>query len=172
MLLAAAAHCALHTPPTAAGALAAERHWVAALERRDAAALDCLLGDGFTDINWQGKLVTRAEMFAGFDTKPKVTLTLDQLTEAARPAGSPPRRLAIVSDVAGEPAALVRADWLLVYRRSAYWSEDVAALIDGRRPAAERSRQGVWLSRLYRLGPRTARPAFNADDREIPFRTN
>ena len=80
MLLAAAAHCALSMPRTAAGVLAAERYWVGAIEHRDAAALDCLLAKGFTDFNWQGRVVTRAEMLDGFAAKPRVTLTLDDLS--------------------------------------------------------------------------------------------
>ena len=120
MLLAAAAHCALHTPRTAAGALAAERHWVAAIEHRDAAALGCLLGDSFTDINWQSKLVTRAQMLDGFAAKPKVTLTLDQL--ATDIAGD----MAVVrgrnrqTGPDGKPAGAVRFTDIFVYRDGAW----------------------------------------------------
>ncbi|MEO6808968.1 MAG: glycosyltransferase family 39 protein [Isosphaeraceae bacterium] len=41
-----------------------------------------------------------------------------------------------------------RADWVLVYRRTAYWRPEIAALT--RAPAvASRRRQGVWLSGLW-----------------------
>lgn len=119
-MLLAAAHCALHTPRTAAGALAAERHWVAALERRDAAALDCLLGEGFTDINWQGRLVTRAEMLAGFGPKPKVTLTLDQLTTDVSGDMAVVRGRNRQTGPDGKPAGAVRFTDIFVYRDGAW----------------------------------------------------
>lgn len=80
MLLAAAAHCAFHTHHDAAGALAAEREWVRAIEHRDTAALGCLLAPDFTDSDWRGRVVTRAQMLDGFAAKPRITLALDQLT--------------------------------------------------------------------------------------------
>ena len=44
--------------------------------------------------------------------------------------------------------------WMLVFRRSAYWTPEVRAAVDRGHPVAERSRSGVWLSRLYRLDDR------------------
>jgi len=120
MLLAAAAHCALHTPPTAAGALAAERHWVAAIERRDAAALGCVLGDSFTDINWRGKLVTRVQMLDGFAAKPKVTLTLDQLTTDVSGDMAVVRGRNRQAGPDGKPTGAVRFTDIFVYRDGAW----------------------------------------------------
>jgi hypothetical protein len=120
LLIAAAAHCALATPHTAAGALAAEHYWVDAIERRDAAALECLLAPDFSDINWQGRVLTRAEMLDGFTAKPRVTLALDDLTTD------------VVGDVAvvrgrnrqtgpdGKPAGAVRFTDIFVYRDGAW----------------------------------------------------
>jgi len=51
-------------PMTKAGVLAAERDWVAALEQGDHARLDCRLAPGFTDSNWQGRLLSRADAVA------------------------------------------------------------------------------------------------------------
>ena len=120
MLLAAAAHCALHLPRTAAGALAAERYWVAAIERRDAAALDCLLGDGFTDINWQGELVTRTQMLNGFAVRPKVTLALDQLTTDVAGDMAVVRGRNRQTGLNGKPAGAVRFTDVFVYRNGAW----------------------------------------------------
>jgi hypothetical protein len=48
-----------------------------------------------------------------------------------------------------DEAASVTADWVVVYRRSAYWKPDVKDLV--RQPAVLlRKRQGVWLSGLWR----------------------
>jgi 4-amino-4-deoxy-L-arabinose transferase-like glycosyltransferase len=52
-----------------------------------------------------------------------------------------------------------RAAWLVIDRRTAYWPDDVAALVRQQAPAAVRRRQGVWLSGLWK-GPagKTAEP--------------
>jgi len=72
--------------------------------------------------------------------------------------------------------ALDSADALLVYRRSAYWTEEVRDWIDRGKPAAQRSRQGVWLTRLYLRDdlppPETSAPEFSSDNSENTFRTN
>lgn len=44
----------------------------------------------------------------------------------------------------GEPA-----DWLIVYRRSAYWSPTTRARVESRPPLFARTRQGVWLSGIW-----------------------
>ena len=51
-------------PMTAAGALAAERDWVDALQQGDRLRLDCRLAAGFTDSNWQGRRLSRADAMA------------------------------------------------------------------------------------------------------------
>ncbi len=98
-----------------------------------------------------------------------VPLSLYQSAIAALPEDQKPRLLALQTNLPGEPRAILQADWMLVYRRSAYWDDQILALLDRSKPVAERSRQGVWLSRLYRLFPLGA---FEADGPENPFRTN
>jgi 4-amino-4-deoxy-L-arabinose transferase-like glycosyltransferase len=48
-----------------------------------------------------------------------------------------------------DEAAAVRSDWVVVSRRTAYWSRELRARLDGRPPIATRSRQGVWLSGIW-----------------------
>jgi hypothetical protein len=120
LLLAVAAHCAFHTPRTAAGALAAEQYWVAAIERRDAAALDCLLGEGFTDINWQGKLVTRDAMLDGFAARPRITLALDRLTTDVSGDMAVVRGRNRQTGPDGKPVGAVRFTDIFVYRAGAW----------------------------------------------------
>jgi hypothetical protein len=48
-----------------------------------------------------------------------------------------------------DEAAAPRVDWVLVYRRTAYWKPPLPALTRTP-PAALRTRQGVWLSGLWR----------------------
>jgi uncharacterized protein DUF4440 len=66
-------------PATKAGLLLAERHWIAALETRDVARLACSLAQGFTDNNWQGRLITRSEMLAALPSRPDAKLRLQGL---------------------------------------------------------------------------------------------
>ncbi|WP_152053149.1 glycosyltransferase family 39 protein [Tautonia marina] len=60
--------------------------------------------------------------------------------------------------------------WLLVFRRSAYWSPAIEDALTRGEPVLEQSRAGVWLSRLYRFD--APDPAFVPDNREDSFRTN
>ncbi|HEX8203895.1 MAG TPA: glycosyltransferase family 39 protein, partial [Isosphaeraceae bacterium] len=82
---------------------------------------------------------------------------------AAMTAGLLGRRVALV-----DQAVAPRADWLVAYRRSSYWSPEVRAAMGRGRLVAERSRQGVWLARLWRLPP----AADGNDDPGNSFRQN
>ena len=59
-----------------AGALDTEHRWLAALERRDAAALDCILDTSFADTSWRGALIPKAEVMKALPTRPPWTLRL------------------------------------------------------------------------------------------------
>jgi hypothetical protein len=48
-----------------------------------------------------------------------------------------------------DQAAADRADWLVVYRRTAYWPEEFGARLQGRPPVAANVRQGVWLAAIW-----------------------
>ena len=48
-----------------------------------------------------------------------------------------------------DEAAAPRADWVVVSRRTAYWSREVRDRLARRPPFATRSRQGVWLSGVW-----------------------
>jgi hypothetical protein len=66
-------------PPTQAGLLLAEQHWVAALEARDVRALDCLLAPGFTDTNWRGARIGRDAVLSALPQRLPSTLQLSAL---------------------------------------------------------------------------------------------
>ncbi|RUL88739.1 ArnT family glycosyltransferase [Tautonia sociabilis] len=72
----------------------------------------------------------------------------------------------------GPEQALGQTPWLILFRRSAYWSPEVERAERSGRPLAERSRSGVWLSRLYRLEEGPGGAEAGIDDREDSFRTN
>ncbi len=67
--------------------------------------------------------------------------------------------LARLDVVLQDDSAVPRAEWLVVSRRRAYWSPELARLLEEGEPGRRvmvRSRQGVWLSGLWRLpGNRT-----------------
>jgi hypothetical protein len=52
--------------------------------------------------------------------------------------------------VLGDQEAAASSDWIVIYRRSAYWTGSIRALVTSRPPVAVRARQGVWLSGLWR----------------------
>jgi hypothetical protein len=56
----------------------------------------------------------------------------------------------------GDQESVPRARWLIVYRRTAYWPTGFSQRLANASVVYERKRQGVWLSRIYQLGPRTA----------------
>jgi ketosteroid isomerase-like protein len=118
--LALAGACTLHTPKTTDGALAAERYWVAAIERRDAAALGCLLAPGFTDFNWRGQVVGRAAMLGGFAARPRVRLTLDDLSVDLDGDLAVVRGRNRQTGPDGKPAGMVRFTDVFVYRDGAW----------------------------------------------------
>jgi len=80
LLLALAAASCLAEPRTPAGLRLAEERWVAALEARDAAALACRLAPDFTDHDWQGMIVRRADMLARLPQRPPSRLQLTKVT--------------------------------------------------------------------------------------------
>jgi 4-amino-4-deoxy-L-arabinose transferase-like glycosyltransferase len=59
------------------------------------------------------------------------------------------RSLARRGIVLRDEAAVSNVDWVVVSRRTAYWSPALRNQIAGRAPIATRSRQGVWLSGVW-----------------------
>lgn len=65
--------------PTAAGVIATENAWVAALEQRNSAALDCILDPAFADTSWRGELVPKAVVLERLPSRPASTLRLSEV---------------------------------------------------------------------------------------------
>jgi hypothetical protein len=51
-----------------------------------------------------------------------------------------------------DEAAVTRSDWVVVSRRTAYWSPELRDRLARHPPIATRSRQGVWLSGIWSFG--------------------
>jgi hypothetical protein len=56
-----------------------------------------------------------------------------------------------------DQSGAAHADWLVVYRRTAYWPRDLPARLESGPPVATRTRQGVWLSAVWPRGDRPPR---------------
>jgi hypothetical protein len=100
-------------PRTAAGVLATENAWVAALEHRDAAALDCILDPGFTDNNWRGEQVPRDAVLAHLAERPSSELELSEMKVTLNGATAVVRG---VNTQTGKITASVRFTDVFVYR--------------------------------------------------------
>ena len=79
-LVASAAAACPSQPPSSAGALAAEREWVRALESRDVKLLGCILAPEFIDTNWRGQVVPRSAVLQRLPGRPPSTLKLSDLS--------------------------------------------------------------------------------------------
>lgn len=66
-------------PRTAAGVLTTERAWVAALEKRDARALDRILAPDFSDTSWRGELIPKAQVMSALPSRSASRLKLTDL---------------------------------------------------------------------------------------------
>lgn len=64
---------------TEAAVLATEDAWVAAIENRDVAALDCILDPSFADTSWRGELISRGQVLDRLPGRPESRLTLSDV---------------------------------------------------------------------------------------------
>ena len=99
-----------------AAVLAAERHWVRLLETRDAAGLACLLGFEFTDINWAGQSIPRAQVLAALPHRFAVRLDLSDMTVLLHGDVAIVHGLNRQTDAAGKFAGAVRFTDVFLYR--------------------------------------------------------
>jgi hypothetical protein len=67
-------------PQTSAGVLATETDWVHAIDARDVPALACLLAPEFSDSNWRGQVIPRADVLVRLPSRPNATLKLSDLS--------------------------------------------------------------------------------------------
>jgi ketosteroid isomerase-like protein len=103
-------------PRTAAGALATETAWVAAIESRDVAALTCILDPAFADNNWRGERVARAEVLARLPHRPSSQLHLSDLQVTVRGDMAMVRGVNTQTTPDGKAIGAVRFTDVFVYR--------------------------------------------------------
>jgi Domain of unknown function (DUF4440) len=85
-----------------------ERQWVAALERRDAAGLECILAPEFTDIATNGARRDRRRVIADLMHRPNYRAHLEELESVAIGSTGIVRGLNRVTDSQGHLLAKVR----------------------------------------------------------------
>ncbi|MFM7317390.1 MAG: ArnT family glycosyltransferase [bacterium] len=84
--------------------------------------------------------------------KPGDSVALVPTLHGTQAVMTTPYEMLIKGQVVKDQAAWNEADYLLVYRREAYWPEGVAEWVKTHEPIKLRSRDGVWLAGLWR-GP-------------------
>ena len=110
------AECPKHQPKTEAALVEAEQNWAAALNRKDAAAVACLLADEFEDADVDGSLHARAETLEKIPKKKPGTNQLSELRAHVEGDLGFTRGLATLVDGTGKVVARVRFTDVFVYR--------------------------------------------------------
>ena len=91
------------------------------------------------------------------EAEPGATACLAPTLAPSQGAITTGRNLARRRIILGDESDADRADWVVIYRRSAYWKPAVWQILKDREVVGSRLRQGVWLSRIVRRPIRTIR---------------
>jgi uncharacterized protein DUF4440 len=105
---------------TEAGVRLAEQRWVAALESRDTATLDCILDPAFADTSWRGQLFRKPEVMKALPHRPASTLELTQVQPVVVGTFAIVRGINTQTAPGGKTVGSVRFTDLFVYRDHAW----------------------------------------------------
>jgi ketosteroid isomerase-like protein len=111
-----AADCPKNQPRTEAALIEAEQNWAAALNRKDVAAVACLLADVFEDADVDGSLHTRSQTLDHIPNKKPGTNQLSELRAHIEGNIGFTRGLATLVDPSGKVVARVRFTDIFTYR--------------------------------------------------------
>jgi ketosteroid isomerase-like protein len=111
-----AADCPKNQPGTEAALIEAEQNWAAALNRKDAPAVACLLADEFEDADVDGSLHTRSQTLDHIPNKKPGTNQLSELRAHIEGNIGFTRGLATLVDPSGKVVARVRFTDIFTYR--------------------------------------------------------
>lgn len=111
-----AADCPKNQPKTEAALVQAEENWAAALNRKDADAVACLLGEEFEDADVDGSLHHRSETLEHIPHRKPGTNHLSELRAHIEGDSGFTRGLATLVDETGKVKARVRFTDVFVYR--------------------------------------------------------
>ncbi|HLX83256.1 MAG TPA: nuclear transport factor 2 family protein [Terriglobales bacterium] len=113
---ASAADCPKNQPKAEAALIEAEQNWAAALNRKDSAAVACLLADEFEDADVDGSLHTRSQTLEHIPNKKPGTNQLSEMRAHVEGNLGFTRGLATLTDPSGKVVARVRFTDVYVYR--------------------------------------------------------
>src|SRR5205085_10125352 len=113
---AVAANCPKNEPKTKAALVDVEQRWAAALTRRDAATVECILAEEFQEVDYTGSLVTRAENLSKIPNRKPGTNRLSEMTSGIGTGMGYVRGLAELVDANGKIAGRVRFTDVFVHR--------------------------------------------------------
>ena len=116
VLSAMGADCPKNQPKTEAALVDAEQNWAAALNRKDADAVACLLADEFEDADVDGSLHTRSQTLEHIPNKKPGTNQLSELRAHVEGNLGFTRGLATLVDGSGKIVARVRFTDVFTYR--------------------------------------------------------
>jgi hypothetical protein len=111
-----AADCPKDQPKTAATLTALEQNWAAALSRKDADTVACMLADEFEDVGPDGALQTRSQTLDHIPNKKPGVNHLSELRAFVEGNFGYTRGLATLVDASGKVVARVRFTDVFTYR--------------------------------------------------------
>jgi hypothetical protein len=115
-LSAPAAGCPKNQPKTEAALIELEQNWAAALSRKDAGAVACLLADEFEDVDVDGSLHTRSQTLEHIPNRKPGMNHLSELRAHVEGTSGFTRGLATLVDASGKVVARVRFTDVFTYR--------------------------------------------------------
>ena len=115
-LSAFAADCPKDQPKTEAALIDLEQNWAAALSRKDADAVACLVADEFEDADVDGSLHSRSQMLQHVPQRKPGTNHLSELRAHVECNFGFTRGLATLVDASGKIVARVRFTDIFTYR--------------------------------------------------------
>jgi ketosteroid isomerase-like protein len=115
-LSALAADCPKNQPKTEAALIELEQNWAAALGRKDAAAVACMVADEFEDADVDGSLHTRSQMLEHIPNRKAGVNHLSEMRAHVEGNSGYTRGLATLVDASGKVVARVRFTDVFTYR--------------------------------------------------------
>jgi ketosteroid isomerase-like protein len=115
-LSALAADCPKNQPKTEATLIALEQNWAAALSRKDADTVACMLADEFEDADVDGSLHTRSQTLEHIPNKKPGVNHLAEMRAHVEGNSGFTRGLATLVDSSGKVVARVRFTDVFTYR--------------------------------------------------------
>src|ERR1700744_3872232 len=103
-------------PRNAAGVMATENSWVAALQSRDGKTLSCLLAPGFMDMAWNGQLHGRDEVLKSLPQRPAIGIHLSAVKVELSGDKAIARGINSATKPDGKPLGRVKFEDIFEYR--------------------------------------------------------